>query len=555
MSILIDIEEARSAYKVDPGLFFAQLDRQLQLHTVVHATQAVAAADKQWGVQLQQWAEEMKIRLAELGYSAPSAATYHNLYGLKKPLAEFKKEFGLAVEKKGELEIENLLDRMLAFDAEEDDLVPPKPLLPGAVGIWVRILQYRLKKLCCYHSEVNGVYGERTLEAVVIFKHAFGLPLSQELPGLVDRTLWSITADPFELNRLMLAKLRGRPIVVQDTFLSDWVPEAAPGDTFFVCNHRFSVSRTLDCQPVSTLVKQTDWVLNRQAVALLQFWFWMTSFYLDPIDGQFGGTTLHALLCFIEENHLDTDSYIVRLSDGRLALSPGIFDALGAQLPDASEMEAYERYLYAESDKLLKEEEKKASQYKKTKEDKNFLELVWDGIKNVASKLYRGVKTALVSTTKAIARGARWCWNIVGKVGSALHFLSCALARIKKALGVFWSNLKRFLQFLYSRSVVTANGETTYTTHFFRDFDVVNFRVAPHNVNIKTDHHRHTEKVWTDVRLFSLSCDVVGAAIGAVISFLEGPIGWIRLGFKVSNVIREVLEVHGKGSLSVLLES
>lgn len=554
MSTLIDIEKARSELNNDPSLFFTRLDRQLKLHSVVQASKAVIAADKQWGAQVRQWAEEMKIRLAELGYSTEGPSTYQNTFGLKKPLADFKKEFGRAVEDMGELEIETLLDRILAFDAERDDLAPPEALLPGVVGVWVRILQYRLKKMGYYQGKVDGVYGDRTLEAVIIFKHAFGLTISEESAGLVDRGLWDITGDPFELNRLMLARLRGRPLVVQDTFLSDWVPEAALGDTAFVRNHKFSLTRTLDCQPVSTLVKETDWVLNRQAVALLQFWLWMASFYLNRIDGLFGGKTLHAVLNFIDQNHLDTDPYIVCLSDGRLVLSPGIFETLGAQVPDPSEVEAYERYLYEEGDKILKQEEEKGSQYKKTKKEKNFLELAWDGIKNVALKLYRGIKTALVSTAKAIARGARWFWNTLGKAGSALHFLSHALARIKKALGIFWQNLKRFFQFLDSRTVLTKSGDTIFSTHFLSDFDVINIRVAP-NVNIKADNRQHNEKVWADVRLFSLACDVVGAAIGGVISFLKGPIGWIRLGFKMAAKIWKTVKDHPAGSLSMQPES
>lgn len=65
--------------------------------------------------------------------------------------------------------------------------VDPNTISPGATGPRVQVLQSHLKRLGYYPFEPDGDFGDRTIEALLAFKHANALPLSDK----VDAATWT----------------------------------------------------------------------------------------------------------------------------------------------------------------------------------------------------------------------------------------------------------------------------------------------------------------------------------------------------------------------------
>jgi hypothetical protein len=168
-----------------------------------------------------------------------------------------------------------------------------------------------------------------------------------------------------------------------------------------------------------------------------------------------------------------------------------------------------------------------------------------------------GAKSVIVSAGRAIARGAKTFWRTLGKLfdGSALHVMSQILARIRRAVSNFWKSVKTLFQFLKSRIITTEESDAICISGFHADFDVLNFcRVSTD----KKSHilvSRHVQQLDTQVKIFSLACDIVGKAIGMIVqALLLGPVGWLRFGVQIARTIFQVIHEYRKKTPVAVVE-
>jgi len=546
MNTLIDINEADRYLHKDPSIFFSHLNRQLEMYTGVYASSDVIAEDNQYGEQLTHWADDIKSRLFELGFEPESPAYVGNFFGAQGPLEKFRGELGLSADAAGELDLENRLEELLTFESDSPPLAGSSVLARGDKGIQVRVLQYRLKKLGFFHAAVNGIFQEHTAQAVVQFKYAYGIAIDAAAPEYVSQELWQMTGDPASLARKLENRMAGRPMLVPDPLLSDFVPEAAKASERFFSGNHFTASPGLEGRTIKELFACRDVVVNHAGVALLQLLLWMGQYYTEAINGRFDNLTLHAFLLFIEENHIDLDCYMAKLADGRLVVAPGILEVFDTKLPNKEERYRYERFLDEQADEIFKRQDRALEKKQQEGTETNLLQCAWYKAKSVAVNLYHGIKRVVVIAAKAIARGARWIWRTLGRIvdGSALHFMAQIMDRIKKGLATFWSSLKRFYAFLRYRAVSTVSDVTEYHTHFFTDFDVMNICQNEAEEMSQWVRKKHFQALHRDVRLFSMACDILGGAIHVVISLLSPPIGWVRAALKVVRVISDIVRQY-----------
>lgn len=97
-----------------------------------------------------------------------------------------------AVKRLGELDAESITPEEIAREYEE-------ALSYGSVGIQVRVVQYFLSVIGSYYPalpviEVDGIFGQETLNAVQAYQQAFGLPVN----GVVDRQTWESIVQTYQ---------------------------------------------------------------------------------------------------------------------------------------------------------------------------------------------------------------------------------------------------------------------------------------------------------------------------------------------------------------------
>ena len=83
-------------------------------------------------------------------------------------------------------------------------ITPPKPIDAGQSSQPIRSLQYMLNQLAIHNDvltrlAVDGIFGERTLEAVMVFQRENNLPVT----GVVDLTTWNAIRDAYVHVELM----------------------------------------------------------------------------------------------------------------------------------------------------------------------------------------------------------------------------------------------------------------------------------------------------------------------------------------------------------------
>ena len=83
-------------------------------------------------------------------------------------------------------------------------ITPPEPSDAGHSGQPIRSLQYMLNQLAIHNDvltrlAVDGIFGERTLEAVMVFQRENHLPVT----GVVDLTTWNAIRDAYVHVELM----------------------------------------------------------------------------------------------------------------------------------------------------------------------------------------------------------------------------------------------------------------------------------------------------------------------------------------------------------------
>jgi hypothetical protein len=551
MNPLIDKKAAQQALDKDPLILFKDLDDQLQLSTKVYAPEEWKETDRDWAIGL-------RDKLTELGYEPQLPETEQNLYGLSGQLDLFKSEMSLKRSQDERLEVERIVTSLYEFEGEADGLKLPDPLEIGSRGIFVRVLQYRMKKFGFYSQKVSGLYDHPTLQAVVNFKRVFQIPMSEHDVGLVNQELFEAIGNPYELNRLILKSLKGRPIIVRDSFLAEFVPSAYSAGEMFVARNRFRSGEMRGGHPVNELAEEVDAVLNHYATCLLQFWLWMLSVYLEGVSGVFNGPSLRALIHFLEENALNEGNFIVRFDNGPLGIAPGIFEEFGTRRPDHDEVEIHDQYLSQDLVAMLRKDEENVAQGITEEDRQPFLKHAWSQAKNFFRNLYLGAKSVIVSAGRAIARGAKTFWRTLGKLfdGSALHVMSQILARIRRAVSNFWKSVKTFFQFLKFRMITTEGRDAICISGFHGDFDVLNFYRESSDKNSHILVSRHVQHLDTQVKIYSLACDIVGKAIGMIVqALLLGPVGWLRLGIQIARSIFQIIYEYRKKTPASVVEA
>jgi peptidoglycan hydrolase-like protein with peptidoglycan-binding domain len=532
MNPLINNKEIREKILQDPILVLSDLGEHLEISTSSYSEEDLREADTE---QL----DEIRETLCQLGYQPEKPETEANLYGLLQPLTEFKRDMGLPVTQTFSVEDENTLASLVELEGDHDVELSER-LDHGSRGIHVRVLQYRLLKLGFYHDKIDGIYGKNTLQAVALCKLAFGLVVDRSRPGLVDQHLFETIGNPYELNRLILQRLNGQPILISNTSNIELEQDLKGHDRVFVCLNLFRFEEGLSCKSIDQTRETIDTTLRRTAIHLLQLQLWMSSIYLGRLDGLFGNKSMKALIHFLQENMLPVDKYLVSLKNGYWAIAPAIFEAMGTERPDPSEALAHESHLSKEVEEILKKEEKLQLQGKEKRE--TVFRRAWKSAKRLFRRLYKGFKSVIVRAGKAIARGARFFWRTLGdRFGSsALHVMSQMLARIKKALSTFWQNLKILYTFLKSHIVYTKESDAILASYFFGDFDVLNYQ-PDSNKGDFAHVRRHILKVHRQADIFATACDVVGTAMTVVARLITGPVGWLRLALSISGEVLEKL--------------
>lgn len=532
MNPLINNKEIRRRILQDPVLVFSDLEERLEISTSSYAEEDLREADKER-------LDEIRETLCQLGYQPEKPESAANLFGLLRPLTEFKRDIGLPLTLTFSMEDENTLTSLVEFEGDRHvDLGESLDL--GSRGILVRVLQYRLLKLGFYHDKIDGIYGKNTLQAVALFKLAFGILIDRTRPGLVDQPLFQTLGNPYELNRRMLQRLNGQPLLISNASNIELEQEVKRHDRVLVCLNLFRFEEGLSCKAIDERSETIDFTLRRAAIHLLQLQLWMSSIYLGRLDGLFGNKSMKALIHFLEENMLPLDQYIVRLKNGYWAIAPAIFEAMGTQRPAPSETLAHQAYLSKELEEILKKEEK--FQLERREERENVFERAWQSAKRLFSRLYKGFRSVIVKASKAIARGATFFWRALGdRFGSsALHLMSQILARIKKALSNFWQQLKILYTFLKSRIVYTKESDAILASCFFGDFDVLNY-LPDSNKGDFTHVGHHIHEVQRHADTFAAACDVVSTAMTVVARLITGPVGWLRLALSISAEVLEKL--------------
>ncbi|CAB1059307.1 hypothetical protein D1BOALGB6SA_4069 [Olavius sp. associated proteobacterium Delta 1] len=542
MNPLIDRSKAQQALDQDPLILFNDLNDQLQLSTRVYAPEEWKETDRDWVIGL-------RDKLSELGYEPEQPRTEKNLYGLSGQLNVFKREMGFKESRDALIKMERIISGLIEFEGEEDLFQLSEPLKIGSKGIFVRILQYRLRKLGFFNQEVSGLYDHKTFQAVLNFKKVFGIPLGRLHIDHVNHELFETMGNPYKLNRRILKSLNGRPIIIRNTFLAEFALSAKNANEMFICRGKFRSEEMTFCEPVNELIEEVDPVLNHYATCLLQFWLWMLSVYLEGVNGVFDKPSLKGLIHFLEENTLNERDFIVRFDNGSLGIAPGIFNEFGTQRPGLDEVEIYDQYLSQELVNMLKKDEENVDRGLAEEDRQPYLKHAWNQAKSFYRKLYKGAKSVIVSSGRAIARGAKFFWRTLGKLfeGSALHVMSQVMARIRRALSNFWESVKTLYQFLKSRLVTTKNCDATCITAFHRDFDVLNLYNRTRMKNYYGLVKCHVHQLNTQVKIFSLACDIVGSAIGMIIDALfKGPVGWLRLGIQIARSIFQIINKYRK---------
>jgi hypothetical protein len=259
----------------------------------------------------------------------------------------------------------------------------------------------------------------------------------------------------------------------------------------------------------------------------------------------------------MEENALNEGHFIVRFDNGPLGIAPGIFEEFGTRRPDHDEVEIHDQYLSQELVAMLRKDEENVAHGIAEEDRQPFLKHAWSQAKSFFTRLYLGAKSVIVSAGRAIARGAKTFWRTLGKLfdGSALHVMSQILARIRRAVSNFWKSVKTLFQFLKSRIITTEESDAICISGFHADFDVLNFcRVSTD----KKSHilvSRHVQQLDTQVKIFSLACDIVGKAIGMIVqALLLGPVGWLRFGVQIARTIFQVIHEYRKKTPVAVVE-
>lgn len=292
------------------------------------------------------YVKELQLKLAKLGYFDGET---HSVFDIKtdEAVKEFQKIHNLPIDGIVNHETWDAINRLF-FASGSFPLSINEPIVQGATGEDVKILQRGLRALNYYYGSITGNFDSNTTKAVREFQTINKLPVT----GNVDLVTWELLVYKF----LYLEGIEGAEVesveltegssgmnvaILQETlkiinYFPDMItgnygPETTRAVREFQTTHNLPVNGNVDATTWQVILSEaekvtegTDEEPNRvnsskprvtlgdrgQAVSKLQALLTSLLYYKDPIHGVFDSTTSTAVRIFQINNNLNVDGIV-----------------------------------------------------------------------------------------------------------------------------------------------------------------------------------------------------------------------------------------------------
>ena len=536
--------DEKGHFAQDPESFFARLDENVELKTRLYREDNY--------LENEDWAEDVRANLEELGYAGTKADPAKDPFGIGGPIDKLRKDLGLATDEADHRTLGRVLEGLLDFDGDTLALKIDKPLRLESRGLFVRILQYRLKKLGFYQDDVSGEFDEETRFAVIHFKADFAIPMAADGMEVVDQELFEMLGDIYQLSGHVFKSLKGQPMLIHAVSKDgDGLEEKDPSEVFLY-RGTFKYAAGYHADSLQSPDEITGSSINRSSLRILQLWMRVLCLYTGLEDGLFGPNSLAALRAYLEENMCQAKAYLVFIPgiSNYIAVAPAIFELLGVEKPEADTVDAHRDHILEEVSGLLQRTEELAqkSPTPKGEDHQSAIGIAWEKTQKFFKHLFKRAKTAVVNASRAIARGAKWVWQQLGDLlgNGAMHVISSAIQSMREALIRFWEALKEFYAFAKSKIIQTSSKDSLCISFFDHDLDVVNYFHSSSGDENENLIRKHSAALRKTAGSFSLACDIIAAAFGIAIDIIMGLVIWplwprraVEISRAIFNIIRK----------------